>query len=397
MLGREAPARASAPAPPSGEHARDREDPTTPRASGSCAPPARSPSRTYVIVTPLPEVKGPDGPEEQQHRPRNEDHSSDLEQPRGAGGLHGHRGVRLRAGTEGHGSHLRRPPRRCPRSAPRGWGVGWGAARPELLRAPSFAALPLGAWHSGVGAREANFPRCRATTRLICTRQRAPPPDTPFPLPFTPVCESDDAHPYPPQTLAWGVTMHIWVPHLAPTPHIRWHKSLTPLPCEWITRQLGWDPGYSPEGCKTRRRQALPGRWELCPSSPSWLRPREQTPRGWRTPWALSGCPDVQGFSTPRTRARRPGPPGTAQRCPPLPGPPPPRPFLSRPGQQWEPVPAFRTHFSLPCLLDPPPPNNQVLANQNVSGVGVGVGVRRAPPRKAKSPELSLPPRHLLE
>jgi hypothetical protein len=50
-----------------------------------------------VIVIPLPEVEGPDGPEEQQYRARNEDHSSYLEQPCWApGGLHGDGGVRLR-------------------------------------------------------------------------------------------------------------------------------------------------------------------------------------------------------------------------------------------------------------------------------------------------------------
>ena len=54
-----------------------------------------------MIVAPLPEVEGPDGPQEQQHRPRNEDHGSDFEQPRGAGGLHGHGGVRLRAAGRG--------------------------------------------------------------------------------------------------------------------------------------------------------------------------------------------------------------------------------------------------------------------------------------------------------
>lgn len=67
-----------------------------------------------MIVTPLPEVEGPDGTEEQQHRPRNEDHGSDLKQSSGAGGLHGHGGIRLRAGAEKdqsclRGSHLAIP------------------------------------------------------------------------------------------------------------------------------------------------------------------------------------------------------------------------------------------------------------------------------------------------
>lgn len=50
-----------------------------------------------MIVISLPKVEGPDGAEKQQHRARNEDHSSHLEQPcRVPGGLHGHGGVRLR-------------------------------------------------------------------------------------------------------------------------------------------------------------------------------------------------------------------------------------------------------------------------------------------------------------
>ena len=100
--------------------------------------------RTYVIVAPLPEVEGPDGPEEQQRRPRNEDHGSDLEQPRGAGGLHGHRGVRLRAGSRGTVMSARSDPARR----------GWRTARPGLLRAPPFAALAsAGPWSSGVDVR----------------------------------------------------------------------------------------------------------------------------------------------------------------------------------------------------------------------------------------------------
>lgn len=77
-----------------------------------------------MTVAPLPEVEGRDGPEEQQHGARNEDHGSGLEQPRGAGGLHGHRGVRLRAGGAERGSRLR-PARSGPRAAPAGLGRVW--------------------------------------------------------------------------------------------------------------------------------------------------------------------------------------------------------------------------------------------------------------------------------
>lgn len=52
-----------------------------------------------MTVALLPEVERPDGPKQQQHRPRNKHHGSDLEQPRGAGGLPRHRGVSLRAGS----------------------------------------------------------------------------------------------------------------------------------------------------------------------------------------------------------------------------------------------------------------------------------------------------------
>lgn len=88
-----------------------------------------------MIVAPLPEVEGPDGPQEQQHRPRNEDHGSDFEQPRGAGGLHGHGGVRLRAAGRGRVKSARSDRGIVAR-------VGMGNSGPGLLRAPRFSALP---------------------------------------------------------------------------------------------------------------------------------------------------------------------------------------------------------------------------------------------------------------
>lgn len=65
-----------------------------------------------MIVIPLPEVEGPDGPEEHQQRTRNEDHSSDLEQTRRAGGFHGHGGVGLqsRRGTGRRRRHMHSSP-----------------------------------------------------------------------------------------------------------------------------------------------------------------------------------------------------------------------------------------------------------------------------------------------
>lgn len=81
---------------------------------------------TYMIVSPLPEVEGSDGPEEQQQRTRNEDHSSDLEQTRRAGGLQGHGGICLQGGGGGgEGTrvaampHTLQVPTRCP----------WGTSR----------------------------------------------------------------------------------------------------------------------------------------------------------------------------------------------------------------------------------------------------------------------------
>lgn len=124
---------------------------------------------TYVIVAPLPEVEGPDGPEEQQHRPRNEDHSSDLEQPRGAGGLHGHRGVCLRAGAGevGEGGPVTSAPPAPPHPAPP-VEVGNGAS--------PFAALrPEGPLYSGVDVRSANFCPRRARAPRLCTLR--PPQD----------------------------------------------------------------------------------------------------------------------------------------------------------------------------------------------------------------------------
>lgn len=168
-----------------------------------CAP--RAALRTYVIVAPLPEVEGPDGPEEQQHRPRNEDHSSDLEQPRGAGGLHGHRGVGLRAGGgEGRGGgtgHV------CAARSPAPpVGVGNGAS--------PFAALPPGgpftqAWMCDKQTFGGAGPRPRGCVR----RHRTPPPESRPALPCTPV---------------WGPEPPAHAQVWAPACHIRWRRSLTP-------------------------------------------------------------------------------------------------------------------------------------------------------------------------
>lgn len=86
-----------------------------------------------MIVIPLPEVEGPDGPEEHQQRTRNEDHGSDLEQTRRAGGFHGHGGVRLqsRRGTGRRRATDTPVPVLCPRGTLR---TGVGSFGPSTLR-----------------------------------------------------------------------------------------------------------------------------------------------------------------------------------------------------------------------------------------------------------------------
>lgn len=86
-----------------------------------------------MIVIPLPEIEGPDGPEEHQQRTRNEDHGSDLEQARRAGGFHGHGGVRLqgRRGTGRRRATDTPVPVLCPRGTLR---TGVGSFGPSTFR-----------------------------------------------------------------------------------------------------------------------------------------------------------------------------------------------------------------------------------------------------------------------
>lgn len=76
-------------------------------------------------------------------------------------------------------------------------------------------------------------------------------------------------------------------------------------------------PGrYSPGGCKTQRRRAPPGRWALCPSSPSWLLSQEQDPGRLRArPRLCPAAPTCRAFqrgaearARTLTGARSPGP-----------------------------------------------------------------------------------------
>lgn len=189
--------------------------------TGSARPPRapRRPGRpdpAYVIVVPFPEVEGPDGPEEQQHRPRDEDHGPDLEQARRAGGLPGHGGVRLRAGPgEGRVRSAPLAPRR-PLAAPPGTsGRGWDThALSPFGRARSRRSLGLGRAGPTSNRRGAKpSPRgCAlaaghgpAPTRLPVHRLRIP-------------C--------PLHTNTRGASPPTWAPQFAPTSHIRWHKSL---------------------------------------------------------------------------------------------------------------------------------------------------------------------------
>lgn len=246
---------------------------------------------TYVIVAPLPEVEGPDGPEEQQHRPRNEDHSSDLEQPRGAGGLHGHRGVCLRAGggEVGEGGPVTSAPPAPPHLPWR-----WQTARPLSPR--SVPKVPCTqAWMCDQQTFARGGPGPRGCARSA--RHRTPAPASGPTLPFTAV---------------WGPENPTHARGWAPASQIRWRESLTPgsgfgpprksraLRVHCPGSGTGNPEPYSPGDCKTRRRQAPPGRWELCRSFLSWLWPEERYPGSLRarpglcpaapTCWAFQRC-----------------------------------------------------------------------------------------------------------
>lgn len=189
--------------------------PSARRTSQPCAPRLGSAPRalpldlTYVIVAPLPEVEGPDGPEEQQHGPRNEDHRADLEQPRGAGGLHSHRGVRLRAGREAVRSAPSAPA--VPRSAPGTGGWGGGRAPRAPPGSPSAAFPPERSWRA---ARLANFAE---QGRRPAGLHSPPAPVAP---PLTPVPPAPSGQAVDPVALHTHTLGH-------PPSHSRWLKSLT--------------------------------------------------------------------------------------------------------------------------------------------------------------------------
>lgn len=59
----------------------------------------------------------------------------------------------------------------------------------------------------------------------------------------------------------------IWAPELLPPPKLGYRRE--PGRPGRAPAGVGAPGRYSPGGCKARRRRAPPGRWALCPSSPS--------------------------------------------------------------------------------------------------------------------------------
>lgn len=165
-------------------------------------------------------------------------------------------------------SGRRRLPPRSPCSGP---GTGrWGGSRAPRAPpgAPSAAFPPQRSWHAGAQRdyRGAG-PSPRGST--LPARTGCAHPDPRSTRSFRPGCGSSGP-------------AHAHIGH--PPSHSRWLKSLTrpvdPDPAQSpgpaVDHPGGRTARDSPGGCKTRRPQAPPGRWALCPSSLPWLRTGER-------------------------------------------------------------------------------------------------------------------------
>lgn len=198
----------------------------------------------------------------------------------------------------------------CLRAAPGASGVGMGCSSSQAPPGPPFAELPPeGPWSSGVDVPRANFSRCRDIAPWFSAGHPTLPP---YSRPFT---SSGDAGP-PAQAHAWGATPS---PHLDASvcSHLPSLVAQIADPGQGIQTPRSGAPGrYSPGGCKTQRRRAPPGRWALCPSSPSWLLSQEQDPGRLRArPRLCPTAPTCRAFqrgaearARTLTGARSPGP-----------------------------------------------------------------------------------------